>query len=168
MYKGEQIIGVDKQQDQVFTIEEIKAAYGYNTGLRASEHYIDKFFSIELFHLIIDVLELEKELNCVFMGYFHSDARSEDGGVLPAEFAIPYRNAINKNYMNFFGIVAKGRNLISNEDNQMSLNKKSTISGGKKTKRRLKKTKRRLKKTKRRFTPLKIYTFAHLKRSFQQ
>lgn len=160
LYNGEQIIGVDKQQEEVFTIEEIKAAYGYNTGLRASEHYIDKFFSIELFHLIIDILKLEEELNCVFMGYFHSDVRSANekgkysGGVLPAEFAIPYRNAINKNYMNFFGIVARGRTLVSNEDNQMSLNKKSTISGGKKTKRRLanknKKTKRRCKKTKRR------------------
>jgi hypothetical protein len=53
------------------------------------------------------------------MGYFHGDVMSgefdndrnevEEGGYLPAEFAIPYKCTINKNYMRFVGQVASGR-----------------------------------------------------------
>jgi hypothetical protein len=147
-----QYLGVDKDGHESFSIEEIKAAYGCNKGskgTRWSEHYIDKFFTLELFHFMIDTLELEKELNCVIMGYFHSDVYNADmpggeiSGYMPAEFAIPYGKSIIKNYMKFIGIVANGRELVSAEKRKYvspdeSRNKKARVMskspGGKKNK----------------------------------
>ena len=117
-----QYLIVDGIENESFSIEEIKAAYGCNKksmGTRWSEHYIDKFFTLELFHLMIETLELEKNGDCVIMGYFHSDVynvKSPGGridGYMPAEFAIPYGKSIVKNYMEFIGNVANGRNLVS-------------------------------------------------------
>ena len=148
---------VTKDQSKTFSIEDIKAAYGYDSGTRWSEHYIDKFFTLELFHLMINVLNLQKELNCVIMGYFHGDVHSLDkpggeiNGYLSAEFAIPYLNSINKNYMEFAGIVAKGREIISSERkiktaksksaDKSPSQKKTTKKGGKTTKKNGKKRK---------------------------
>jgi hypothetical protein len=91
------------------------------------------------------------------MGYFHGDVHSLDkpggeiNGYLSAEFAIPYLNSINKNYMEFAGIVAKGREIISSERkikttksksaDKSPSQKKTTKKGGKTTKKNGKKRK---------------------------
>ena len=97
---------VDKKLDNDFSIDEIKQAYGYKTGTRSSELYIDRFFTSELFHTI-EWLNIEKELDCIIAGYYHHDIMTIEGpgNYLPAEFAITYKAAINPNYMEFMGKV---------------------------------------------------------------
>lgn len=93
-----------------FTIKEILTSYCKS---RSSDLSIDTFFTLELFH-IIQELNIEEEFGCVFMGYFHGDVIStelgedEITGHMPAEFAIPYRNSINKNYIDFLGPIKLG------------------------------------------------------------
>ena len=111
---------VDNPCENTFTINEIIAAYGFY-GFRSSEQYIDRFVTLELFHLMKE-LNIEKELNCVIMGYFHGDvfsgeynddpAKVELGGFLPAEFAIPYKGVVNKHYMKYIGPVGKPGALV--------------------------------------------------------
>jgi hypothetical protein len=120
--EGKKLLCVDHPCDNIFSELEIRSAYGSYGGIRISELYIDRFFTLELFH-IIEELGVEKTLNCVFMGYFHGkvDAGTfhEDkkkvfhDGYMPPEFSIPYRSAIVKNYIGFKGLVAKGRKLVS-------------------------------------------------------
>jgi hypothetical protein len=98
------IMGIDKKCEQVFTKKEIKEAYGYYDGKRDSEQYIDKFFTLELFNIIKDS-NIENELNCRFMGYFHANIELSDDSYFPAEFAIPYSSAISKTFINFLGVV---------------------------------------------------------------
>jgi hypothetical protein len=103
---------VDNPCNNTFTIDEIRAAYGYSDGLRSSEHYIDRFVTLELLHLM-EEMNIENEMNCVIMGYFHGDVYSgtyseEDKktfleGFLPGEFAIPYKGTVNKHYMRYVG-----------------------------------------------------------------
>ena len=128
---------VDNPCMNTFTIDEIRSAYGYFNGIRNSEGSIDKFFTIELFRIIKE-LEIEKELDCIFMGYFHAHVDSggfeedmmKEGGVqFPAEFAIPYKCAINKNYMSFEGVKAKD-GVILKEDDSNGLDKKRKFGSG--------------------------------------
>jgi hypothetical protein len=137
----EKYMCVDNPCQNTFSINEIINAYGYNDGTRDSEHYIDKFFTIELFHIIKD-LGIEEELNCVFMGYFESNILSRDT-YLPAELAMPYKCAINKNYMYFDGLEVKDLRLV----------KKRKLTGGKKIKTKIK-------------TKIKNKTKKHIKRYF--
>ena len=133
--KKEKYLCVDNPCNNLFTINEILDAYGYYGGYRKSEHYIDKFFTIELFYLIKE-MGIEEELNCIFMGYFESNiigghiennTITYEEGVMAAEFAMPYYCAINKNYMYFDGIeaidkviVSKKRKLIGGRKNRKS------------------------------------------------
>ena len=107
-----------------FTKKEIKDTYGYNDGTRDSEYYIDKFFTIELFNIIKDS-NIENEMGCRFMGYFHSNILGTNEGHLPAEFAIPYSSSISKTFINFLG--------KANEDNEHDNNDEDV---GEKRKRR--------------------------------
>ena len=74
-------------------------------------------------------------MNCVFMGYFHSDVNSTDidndmeiTGFSPAEFAIPYMNSINKNYMDFIGPVALNRAVGPPDEIKIKLEKRKLIN----------------------------------------
>lgn len=99
-----------------FTKKQIKNTYGYNDGTRDSEYFIDKFFTIELFNIIKDS-NIENELDCRFMGYFHSNIIAADGNShVNAEFAIPYSSAISKTFINFLG--------KANEDEDVGKKKK--------------------------------------------
>lgn len=108
---------VDNPCENTFKIPEIVSAYGYYDGHRISEHYIDKFFTIELFKLIKD-LNLEEKYNFKFMGYFHSNVLASEinfdnkgdfeidySGWFPAEFAIPYISSCLTSYIDFKGMI---------------------------------------------------------------
>jgi len=140
-----------------FTIKEILTSYCKS---RSSELDIDTFFTLELFHIIKE-LKIEKELDFVFMGYFHGNVFStelgedEITGHMPAEFAIPYGNSINKNYMDFTGQVdpsrkkkqsetTTGKRKKDDDDHHISSASKK-LKGGKSSKRT--KNKRHNKKT---------------------
>jgi hypothetical protein len=113
-------MAIDNACDNVYTIIEILSAYGYYEGYRNSEHYIDKFFTYELFS-IIDDLKIESNMNCIFMGYFHSNVLTaelnknefEPSGYLPAEFAIPYKRAINKHCMEHLGLAVENLTIVT-------------------------------------------------------
>lgn len=96
---------------------EILSAYGYNTEVRHSVLNNDRFFSLELFRLIQE-LNIEAELNCVFLGYFHGLVKQQYSPTpgdswMPAddlrkaqaltckspEFSIPYEKAANPLYI---------------------------------------------------------------------
>jgi len=94
------------------------SAYGYNTGCRDSELHIDRFFTLELFHIINDLKIMDED--SVFMGYYHNNIytcieNNEEDGYMLSEFAIPYRSCINKNYMKFCGVVANGTKLTTTD-----------------------------------------------------
>lgn len=137
--EGEKLLCVDHPCENLFSELEIRSAYGSYGGIRISELYIDRFFTLELFHIVKE-LGIEKKINCIFMGYFHGtvEAGTFHGekkqivhdGYMPAEFSIPYRSAIVKNYIGFKGLVAKGRKLISDTED---INVKRRRVGGKNT-----------------------------------
>lgn len=152
-------IFVDNTYDNIFPISEVKSAYGYNTGLRNSERDIDRFFTLELFHIIDNIFK-EKYKESVFMGYFHAHVLSSDekefdiiNGHLPAEFTIPYGKSINKNYFKLFSPIKTESNFKSKS---IKLTKKRKLSHdshdshdshkkkGGKFKRKINKTKKRL------------------------
>jgi len=58
---------------KVHTPEKMKAAYGFSDGRRNSQYDIDRWFTLELFHLVQD---LEMTENCIFMGYFHANVHA--------------------------------------------------------------------------------------------
>ena len=116
-YTGDKYMCVDNPCINLITLHEIASAYGGYGGFRNSEHFVDKFFTLELFQIIKD-LNIEKEQNCIVMGYYHSDLimghvdkedKSKyviDNGIyFPAEYTIKYGHSINKNYLNFKGEV---------------------------------------------------------------
>lgn len=102
-------------EDYSVPVKKLKDAYGYGNGNRVSSHTIDEFFTLEMFHLLVDEYELEKVFNCVFMGYFHALVSSNDSD-FDSEFAIPWRNSINKNYIDHKGVAAIGRTLVSTKE----------------------------------------------------
>ena len=130
-------MAIDNACDNVYTQMEILSAYGYFEGYRNSEHNIDKFFTYELFSIIED-LAIESNMDCIFMGYFHSNVLTAElngneldpSGYLPAEFAIPYKRAINKHCMDHLGLVGEALNIVT----KSKTNKKRKYSnkGGKK------------------------------------
>ena len=133
---------IDNKIEQVYSIDEIKKAYGYSDGLRSSDMSIDRFFTLELFHLI-DELQIENELDCEILGYYHDNIVDEDndGSFLPAEFSLSYKNSINKNYMSFDGLINQTTPIVGE--------KRKNIGGLTKKKRTYKnKTRRRVKKLK--------------------
>jgi hypothetical protein len=134
------IMGIDKKCESVFSKKEIKDAYGYYDGKRDSEQDIDKFFTIELFNIIKDS-NIENELNCRFMGYFHANIEKSDNGFFPAEFAIPYSCAISKTFINFLGVVNDD---CDSDDNGVCKKRKRKTGGMLKINKKSKK----LKKTK--------------------
>ena len=97
-------------------LKKLKDAYGYDNGNRVSSHTVDEFFTLEMFHLLVDEYELEKVFDCVFMGYFHAEASFVEESGFDSEFAIPHRNSINKNYIDFAGVAARGRTLVSTKE----------------------------------------------------
>ena len=111
---GSMFMCVDNPCKNTPTIEEITSAYGGYYGFRNSEESIDRFVTMELFQIIKD-LNIEKEQNCIVMGYFHADVIVgdidedkktpvlEEEGYFPAEFAIKYGYSINKNCIEFKG-----------------------------------------------------------------
>jgi len=144
--EGKKLLCVDHPCDNIFSELEIRSAYGSYGGIRISELYIDRFFTLELFHIVKE-LGIEKKLNCIFMGYFHGtveagtfhgeEKKIVHDGYMPAEFSIPYRSAIVKNYIGFKGLVAKGRKLVSDTEETKSdtkdINVKRRRVGGKNT-----------------------------------
>ena len=137
-------MAIDNDCDYVYTLIEILSAYGYYEGYRNSEHYIDKFFTYELFS-IIDELEIESNMDCIFMGYFHSNVLTAElignelhpSGYLPAEFAIPYKRAINKHCMEHLGLALKGLEIVVKSEKNKK-RKHLNISKGKGGKKRRK------------------------------
>lgn len=103
-------------EDYSVPVKKLKDAYGYGNGNRVSSHTVDEFFTLEMFHLLVDEYELEKVFNCVFMGYFHASVVSSNDSDFDSEFAIPWRNSINKNYIDFAGVAAIGRTLVSTKE----------------------------------------------------
>jgi len=144
---NEQIFCVDSPCKNVFELTEISSAYGYY-GFRNSEMSIDRFFTLELFHLIKE-LDIEKELNCIIMGYYHDnlltgeiDKRTKKSvidsySLFPAEFVIKYEYAINKNCIEFKG-----------ELTPSPIPKSIILGGYKKTKRQKQQKDKNNKKTK--------------------
>ena len=142
---------IDRNCNGWYYLKEMLSGYGYNGGFRKSRYDIDRFFTLEFFHVIKD-LDLENELDFIFMGYYHDYIINGDydqnsntnykNSIMPSEFVIPYKCAINKNYISFEGIVAKGRDIIKNSTTKRKIDK---ISGGK-IKKRNKKTKTRKQK----------------------
>ena len=103
---------VDKPCNNPVSIKEFRDTYGYIHGLRDSEMYIDRFFTVELFKLLKE-LNIERDNNCIIMGYFHGDIHTgkyeKEGydidGFFPAEFTIQQRNIINKFRIKHTGLV---------------------------------------------------------------
>ena len=156
VYDGnEKYMCVDNPCTSTFTIEEITSAYGGYYGFRNSEGDIDRFITMELFHIIKD-LNIEKEQNCIVMGYYHADLIVGDideedkktpfvyeGGHFSAEFTIKYGYSINKNC-----IVFKGE--VPSEKAELKAGKKRN---NKKTKKQKEKRKRKNKTTKNKKKP---------------
>ena len=143
---NEKYMCVDNPCNSTFTIEEIISAYGGYYGFRNSEGDIDRFITMELFQIIKD-LNIEKEQNCIVMGYYHADLivgyiDEEDkktpfvyeGGHFPAEFTIKYGYSINKNCIEF-----KGE--MSSEKEELGVVEKRK-RGGTKNKKKIKKNKK--------------------------
>ena len=138
---------IDRKCDGWYDLREILSGYGYNGGFRKSRYGIDRFFTLELFHLIKD-LDLENELDFIFMGYYHhyivngdydqNNTTKYKNSIMPSEFTIPYKCAINKNYISFEGKAAKGREII----NKSSTKRKWGFGGNKKRNKSIKKTKK--------------------------
>jgi hypothetical protein len=107
---------VDNPCKNSFTLETVYSAYGYYYGLRSSEMYIDRFFTLELFQIIKD-LNIENEQTCKVLGYYHADVLHGyidnriayiDEGYFPSEFTIKYGYSVIKHYINFKGEIKKG------------------------------------------------------------
>jgi hypothetical protein len=119
-------------------INEIQNTYGYHDGKRITSGEIDRFFTLELFHIIKD-LGIENGCNCKVLGYYHSNVTDNDkSGIdydydedyddyddyyadiklsaFPAEFAIRYGFAICNSFIDFDG-------KIDNSDNENKNNK---------------------------------------------
>ena len=79
-------------------------AYGYDDGYRDSEQVADNIFTVALLQ-IIEELKICEEMDCVYMGYYHSDVLNGPDSFFPSEFAIPYKITINPNNMQFCGMV---------------------------------------------------------------
>jgi hypothetical protein len=145
---NEKYMCVDNPCNSTFTIEEIISAYGGYYGFRNSEGDIDRFITMELFQIVKD-LNIEKEQNCIVMGYYHADLivgniDEQDkktpfvyeGGHFPAEFTIKYGYSINKNCIEF-----KGE--MPSEKEELGVEKRKR--GGTKNKKKIKKNKKTIK-----------------------
>jgi len=115
--RNERYFCVDSPPINSFKMEQIYSAFGYYDGFRNSDMYIDRFVTLELFH-IIKKLGIESD-KTVVMGYYHPDVITGRiitgeidgepipyivrGKYFPAEFAIRHGCTINKNYLCFKG-----------------------------------------------------------------
>ena len=129
--EGQEFIQIDNRGENFPTLKEFISASGYGYGNRYSDDDIDEFFVLEMFHLLIDELLIEglqldgeAEAGCVFMGYYHGNILLEEED---AEIAIPYRNAINKNYMDFHGVVAVGNKRIIRESSERTFSSQQSL-----------------------------------------
>ena len=122
---------VDNPCENEYTIQEINSAYGFYDGFRNSEKNIDRFFTIELFQIIKD-LNIEKDNNCIVLGYYHSDliTGTIEHEYFPGEFTIKYGYSINKNCIKFNGEInneskekSKGGKKINKIKNNTKKNK---------------------------------------------
>jgi hypothetical protein len=107
---------VDNPCENIFVLDRIRSAYGYY-GFRNSEYAIDRFFTLELLHIISE-LEIEKTCNCKVLGYYHAYLVNGDFdevsqkpiidiySYMSSEFVIKYNCSINKNYIHFNGEVS--------------------------------------------------------------
>jgi len=141
---------VDNPCNNPFTIKEIRDAYGYEHGLRDSEMYIDRFFTVELFTLLKE-LRIEEENNCIIMGYFHGDIftgtyenrKYDIDGFFPAEFTIQQRHIVNKFRIKHIGLVTsqQTRKRKRSVGSDQSSSKSIKVKGGNIQKRKKKKEK---------------------------
>ena len=137
-----------------YPLDEIRTAYGYY-GFRNSEYLIDRFFTLELFHIISE-LKIEESCNCKVLGYFHAYLVSGDYNeelkrpiktdyYMPAEFAVKYSCTINKNYIKFNGEISS----YYAAGSKFKKSKKKIQKGTKRNKKYKKNTKKIIKKYKR-------------------
>ena len=145
---------VDNPCNNPFTIKEIRDAYGYIHGLRDSEMYIDRFFTVELFKLLKE-LRIEEENNCIIMGYFHGDIYTgteyDINSIFPAEFTIQQRHIVNKFRINHIGLVTNTSQQTRKRKLSAGSDQSSKEFGGNtknKEKRKKKKTRRKYNKNK--------------------
>ena len=144
---------VDNPCNNPFTIKEIRDAYGYIHGLRDSEMYIDRFFTVELFKLLKE-LHIEKIHNCIIMGYFHGNIYMNEYDInsfFPAEFTIQQRHIVNKFRINHIGLVTNTSQQTRKRKLSAGSDQSSKEFGGNtknKEKRKKKKTRRKYNKNK--------------------
>lgn len=103
--------------------EDFLNAYGYDNGYRDSEQVADNIFTVALFEIIKE-LKICEEMDCVYMGYYHSDVLNGPDSFFPSEFAIPYKITINPNNMQFCGMVTD--NITKTNIDYCAPNKKSS------------------------------------------
>jgi len=159
VYDGnEKYMCVDNPCNSTFTIEEIISAYGGYYGFRNSEGDIDRFLTMELFQIIKD-LNIEKEQNCIVMGYYHADLIRGDidevdkktpfiyeDAYFSAEFTIKYGYSINKNCIVFKGEMPSGKGELKGGKKTIFYNKRGCTKNFKKKSKGKIKTKRVYKK----------------------
>ena len=97
--------------EYLYTVDPQLFRSAYQNG-RFSTYQMDRIFTIELFK-IVEELNIERELNCIFMGYYHNDTYKIDPtkmkeyrlpDIIPAEYTIRMKY-INEEFMSHEGVV---------------------------------------------------------------